>query len=98
MSSTIKYFSLTACLSLILLGRLSADQTMLPTPPTEAPQPVSPQEELQQLPPAVAHPDITQSADPGYILQPNDYVQVTVYQEDDLTTSTRVSPEGNITL
>src|SRR5277367_2144872 len=40
----------------------------------------------------------TQSTDPNYILQPNDYLQVTVFQENDLTTSTRISPTGNIVM
>ncbi len=43
-------------------------------------------------------PAVTQSTDPNYVLQPNDYLKVTVYQEDDLTTSTRVSPKGNISM
>jgi len=62
--------------------------------PTQAPAP-----NIAPVPPADnGHPNITQSADPGYVLQPNDYVQITVYQEDDLTTTTRVSPQGNIVL
>lgn len=48
--------------------------------------------------PSTERNTVTQSADPGYVLQPNDYVQVIVYQEDDLTTTTRVSPSGIIVL
>jgi polysaccharide export outer membrane protein len=86
-----KCYWLTLFLSLIFFSQLAA-QTATP------PLPRMPQPELVPLPQTVSHSDITQSADPGYILKPNDYVQIIVYQEDDLTTSTRVSPEGNITL
>jgi protein involved in polysaccharide export with SLBB domain len=44
------------------------------------------------------HLAVTQSADPNYVLSTNDYVQITVYQQDDLTTDTRVSPAGVIAL
>jgi len=40
---------------------------------------------------------VTQSADPSYVLQPKDYIQITVYQEDNLTTVTRISAAGQIT-
>jgi len=39
---------------------------------------------------------ISQSADPSYILKPNDFIQIIVFQEDELNTITRVSPEGTI--
>jgi polysaccharide export outer membrane protein len=39
---------------------------------------------------------ITESADPSYVLQSNDYVQIVIFQEDDLNTITRISPEGEI--
>jgi polysaccharide export outer membrane protein len=86
-----KCAGLSVVLSLLLCP-LMADTAKSPLP-TPMPEP-----ELSPLPTAAAHNDLTQSADPGYVLQPKDYVQVIVYQEDDLTTSTRVSPEGNITL
>jgi polysaccharide export outer membrane protein len=40
----------------------------------------------------------TQSVDPNYIFQSNDYILVQVYGEDDLTTMTRVSGDGFVTL
>lgn len=39
---------------------------------------------------------ISQSADPSYILSANDFIQIMVYQEDDLSTITRISSEGVI--
>lgn len=41
---------------------------------------------------------ITQSADPSYVLQPNDFIQLAVFQEDDLNTTTRISKSGTIDL
>jgi polysaccharide biosynthesis/export protein len=82
----IKCNGLLLFLALILFSRLAAQTSPMPQPP------------LTQLPSAGEHAEVTQSADPGYVLQPNDYVQVIVYQEDDLTTTTRISSEGNITL
>jgi polysaccharide export outer membrane protein len=89
----IKGFGWMAFFSLVLVSQLAA-QTGTPT----SPLPNMPQPDLAPLPESVSHPDITQSADPGYILKPNDYVQIVVFQEDDLTTSTRISPQGNVTL
>ncbi len=41
---------------------------------------------------------ITQSADPNYILSPNDFIQIAVFQEDDLNTATRISKSGTVDL
>lgn len=41
---------------------------------------------------------VTQSADPNYILQPNDFIQIAVFQEDDLNTATRISKSGSVDL
>lgn len=38
------------------------------------------------------------SAPPGYILSANDYVSVEVFGEDDLRTSGRLNPEGNLSV
>lgn len=38
------------------------------------------------------------SAPPGYILTSNDYVSVEVFGEDDLRTSGRLNPEGNLSV
>ncbi|MFZ5806614.1 MAG: SLBB domain-containing protein [Verrucomicrobiota bacterium] len=46
---------------------------------------------------AVAVPQ-TQSVDMTYVLSVNDMLHVLIYQESDLTTITRISQEGNITL
>jgi polysaccharide export outer membrane protein len=35
-------------------------------------------------------------ADRGYILKANDLIRITVYQEDDMTTETRISKSGHI--
>jgi polysaccharide export outer membrane protein len=39
----------------------------------------------------------SQSTDPSYVLQGKDSVQIVIFQEDELNTITRVSPEGMIT-
>jgi protein involved in polysaccharide export with SLBB domain len=39
---------------------------------------------------------ITESTDPSYVLKANDYIQIVIFQEDDLNTITRISPEGEI--
>ena len=90
-----KCYGLTAFLSLVLAFQVAAQQ---PITPVTSPLQTMPQPDLAPLPESVSHPDITQSADPSYILKPNDYVQIVVFQEDDLTTSTRISPQGNVTL
>lgn len=52
------------------------------------------------LPNSQVNPDrlmaITQSADPSYVLSPNDFIQIAVFQEDDLNTATRISKSGTI--
>jgi polysaccharide export outer membrane protein len=39
---------------------------------------------------------ITESTDPSYVLKPNDYIQIVIFQEDDMNTITRISPDGQI--
>ena len=67
--------------------------------------PVAPAQEAQPdaHPPATAAKagDSTgsdHSASDGYVLRDNDLVRVTVFQEDDMTTETRISKSGYITL
>ena len=40
--------------------------------------------------------DDTRGADKEYIISPNNILEITVYQEPDLSTTTRVSPDGTI--
>jgi len=87
-------YGLTVLLSLTLVPQLAAQTA----PTSQLPTPQLPQPQIPQLPVAQPHTDVTQSTDPGYVLKPNDYVEVIVFEEDDLTTSTRISPEGNINL
>jgi len=35
-----------------------------------------------------------QSTDPSYVLKPKDTIQVVIFQEDDMNTITRISPQG----
>jgi polysaccharide export outer membrane protein len=39
---------------------------------------------------------ITESTDPSYVLKANDYIQIVIFQEDDMNTITRISPDGQI--
>jgi len=84
MISKMKCWLLTVCLGFVLCLQLVAQNVTVDT--NTAP------------PESQGHPNPTQSTDPDYVLQPNDYIQIVVYQEDDLTTTTRLSAKGNIVL
>ena len=102
MISKLKCGLLTACLGLVLGLSLVSGQA--PTygvpipPPAPVPVPTPTPAPAPAFAPATAHPNPTQSTDPDYVLQPNDFIQIVVFQEDDLTTTTRLSANGNIVL
>jgi protein involved in polysaccharide export with SLBB domain len=80
-------------LALSLLPEFLLAQVM---PGTAASQPAG----ISTSPAAVsaAPSSIGASAPAGYILSPNDYVSVEVFGEEDLRTSGRLNPEGNLSV
>jgi polysaccharide export outer membrane protein len=78
----------------VVPGALSAQQMPAETiPPTAAPGTGATPENPEVPGPASA----PMSASDSYILRDNDLIRITVFQEDDLTTETRISKSGYIT-
>ncbi len=80
-----------------MFGGVRADEA--PPPPPESLSPVA----TETLRPEQTHaegkaPSSTQTVttSPNYLLQENDLIRITVFQEDDLTTETRISKTGSI--
>jgi len=75
---------------LVLFPAVLVAQDATPSPPPPAPAPApAPQEGAPASLPGYAASD-------SYILKPNDYIRITVFQEDDLLTETRISKSGYI--
>jgi polysaccharide export outer membrane protein len=82
---------LAIALALALLPQLLSAQTM---PGTAASQ-----SGASRSPSAASAPHFTAASAPaGYVLSPNDSVAVEVFGEDDLRTSGRLNPEGNLSV
>jgi polysaccharide biosynthesis/export protein len=77
--------SITAILALFLAGTTFAQNSDTSPPPTAPP--VSPSDSVS-----------ASAASPQYILRQGDVVQVKVYQEEDLTSLSRIGREGTITM
>jgi len=84
---------LTIALALWLLPEFLLAQ-IIPGKPASQPGPVSTSPGAISAPPLISGA----SAPPGYILSPNDYVSVEVFGEEDLRTSGRLNPEGNLSV
>jgi protein involved in polysaccharide export with SLBB domain len=84
---------LAIALALSIVPQFVLAQTM---PGTAASQPAG----ISTSPAAVsaAPSSVGASAPAGYILSPNDYVSVEVFGEEDLRTSGRLNPEGNLSV
>lgn len=64
----------------------------------QQPQPPEPQNPLSVQSSGVTDRTPTQSVDSSYILSANDTISIQVFSEPDLTTTTRISPQGNVAL
>jgi polysaccharide biosynthesis/export protein len=84
---------LTIALALSLVPEFLLAQIM-PGKTASQPGPVSTSPGAISAPPLISGA----SAPPGYILSPNDYVSVEVFGEEDLRTSGRLNPEGNLSV
>jgi len=84
---------LAIALGLWLLPEFLLAQIM-PGKTASQPGPVSTSPGAVSAPPLISGA----SAPPGYILSPNDYVSVEVFGEEDLRTSGRLNPEGNLSV
>jgi len=84
---------LALALALALLPQFLSAQTM---PGTAASQPGA---SVSRSPSAASAPHFTAASAPaGYVLSANDSVGVEVFGEDDLRTSGRLNPEGNLSV
>jgi polysaccharide export outer membrane protein len=82
---------LAIAVSIALLPEFVLAQTMPGTGASQSTASVS-------RPSAAGSAPLPASAPPGYVLTSNDYVSVEVFGEDDLRTSGRLNPEGNLSV